>query len=109
MNAGRYCSALIVTCSLVLAGEASALPPRTHSLRGEVVAVSSEKESFVLRDERTREETIIRWKTHSRFITSDGRAGPCCLSTGVVAKVSFRREVGEKVAREVRWQTAVCK
>jgi hypothetical protein len=99
---------LIALLSL-LAGDASALPPRTHSVRGEVVAVSPEKESFVLRDQRTREETTIRWKTYSRFITADGRAGSCCLSTGVVAKVSFRREVGEKVAREVRWQNAVCK
>src|SRR5687768_11717381 len=99
---------LIATLSL-LAGDASALPPRTHSIRGEVVAINAEKESFVLRDERTREETTIRWKTYSRFITSDGRAGPCCLGTGIVAKVSFRREVGEKVAREVRWRDAVCK
>jgi hypothetical protein len=99
---------LVVLLSL-FAADASALPPRTHSIRGEVVAIDPDKESFVLRDTRTRAETTIRWKTHSRFVTSDGRAGPCCLGTGVVAKVSFRREVGEKVAREVRWPTAVCK
>lgn len=109
MNTQRYCFALMVVCFLALMGDASAAPPRTHSLRGEVVALNTEKESFVLRDERTREETTIRWKTYSRFITSDGRTGPCCLSTGTVAKVSFRREVGEKVAREVRWPAAVCK
>jgi hypothetical protein len=109
MNTQRYCFALMVASLVVLPGNASAAPPRTHSIRGEVVALNAEKELFVLRDERTREETTIRWKTHSRFITSDGRAGPCCLSTGTIAKVSYRREVGEKVAREVRWQTAVCK
>jgi hypothetical protein len=99
---------LIAAVSL-LAGDVSALPPRTHSIRGEVIALNADKQSFVLRDERSREETTIRWKVHSRFMTSDGRAGSCCLNTGVVAKVSFRRELGEKVAREVYWQNPVCK
>jgi hypothetical protein len=109
MNVRRNRFALVLLLSVSLAGVASAIPPRTHSIRGEVVAIDADKESFVLRDERTRAETTIRWKSHSRFIASDGRGGPCCLSTGVVAKVSFRREVGEKVAREVRWPTAACK
>jgi hypothetical protein len=109
MNTQRYCFALIIGCSLALAGDVSATPPRTHSIRGEVVAINAEKELFVLRDERTREETVIRWKSHSRFTTLDGRAGSCCLNTGTVAKVSFRREIGEKVAREVRWSKAACK
>jgi hypothetical protein len=109
MNVRRNCFTLVLILSVSLAGIASAIPPRTHSVRGEVIAISPDAESFIIRDERTRAETTIRWKSHSRFIASDGRAGPCCLSTGVVAKVSYRREVGEKVAREVRWPKAACK
>ena len=109
MNVRRHLFAVALMLLVAFANIASALPPRTHSIRGEVIAIDPAKESFVLRDARSREETTIRWKTYSRFVTSDGRAGPCCLGTGVVAKVSFRHEVGEKVAREVRWPTAVCK
>jgi hypothetical protein len=109
MNVRRHLFAVALVILVAFANIASALPPRTHSIRGEIIAIDPANESFVVRDARSREETTIRWKAHSRFITSDGRAGPCCLGTGVVAKVSFRREVGEKVAREVRWPTAVCK
>lgn len=109
MNVRRYLFAVALMLLALSANIVSARPPRTHSVRGEVIAIDPARESFILRDTHSREEITNRWNTYSRFTTLDGPAGPCCLTTGVVARVSFRHEVGEKVAQEVRWPTAGCK
>ena len=78
-----------------------AMAPRQHSVRGVVEAVDCTNRRLSLKSkEGTGSQTFV-WTNTTRFLHPGGGAS-CGLHSGQTIHVLYRREVGQKVLREVR-------
>jgi len=93
---------LSVAAGLLLAATNSswALPPTTHSVNGVVEAVDCASRTITLKaKDRAAPRTFV-WNESTRF-TRKGGCAKCSLNSGLTIRVSYRREVGQNVLREV--------
>lgn len=79
-----------------------ALPPTPHSIRGVVETVNSTNHSFVLRNKDGAQS--FYWKDFTTFKLGGDKATADAVKPGSEAKVSYRREMGQRVPRSVKIQ-----
>ena len=74
--------------------------PRTHSLRGVVDAIDCTSRTLTLKSKEGAAPLTFVWNDSTSF-TSKGGCAKCGLDSGRAVRVSYRREVGQNVLREV--------
>ena len=91
-----------VAAGLLLAatGTGWALGPRTHSLRGVIEAISCPDQTITLKAKKGATPLTFVWNDGTRFSRKGGCAR-CSLDTGQDVSVSYRRELGQNLLREV--------
>ena len=77
-----------------------ALPPRQHSVNGVVEAIDCATRTITLKPKDGAAPLNFVWTDDTRF-TSKGGCAKCGLKAGQSARLSYRREVGRNVLREV--------
>jgi len=86
-----------------------ALPPLTHSFRGVVDAIDCPSQTITLKPKNGAAPLTFVWNNSTRFSRKGGCA-KCSLDSGQDVRVSYRRELGQNVLREVssKGGSAVC-
>ena len=94
--------ALTVAAGLLLAATSTgwARPPRSHSLRGVVEAVDCSSQTITLQSKDGATPLTFVWNDSMRFSLKGGCA-KCSLDSGQAMRVSYSRELGPNVLREV--------
>lgn len=82
-----------------------ALPPRTHSLRGVVEAIDCSSQTITLKSKHGATPLTFVWNDSTHF-TRKGGCAKCSLDSGQTVRVSYRRELGQNVLREVSTKDA---
>ena len=82
-----------------------ALPPRTHSLRGVVESIDCASQTIALKSKDGTTPLAFVWNDSTRFSRKGGCAR-CSLDSGQTVRVSYRRELGQNVLREVSTKNA---
>jgi len=98
---------IAVAAGLVLAATNTgwALPPRTHSLRGEVESIDCASQTIALKSKDGATPLTFVWNDSTRFSRKGGCAR-CSLDAGQTVRVSYSRELGRNVLREVSTKSA---
>lgn len=91
---------------LAVTTSAWALPPRQHSVSGMVEAIDCASRTITLKPKDGAAPLTFVWNESTRF-TRKGGCAKCGLASGQSASVSYRREVGQNVLREVSTKGAV--
>jgi hypothetical protein len=86
---------------LMSMNESMALPPRQHSVSGVIASIDYHAHTVTLTPEREGEPLVFVWKEHTRFSQGWSRRCLSALEPGQAVKVSYRRETGQLVPREV--------
>ena len=91
-----------VAAGLLLAATNSgwALPPFQHSVRGVGEAIDCNSRTITLKSKDGAAPLTFVWNESTRFTRKSGCA-KCSLNSGQTIRVSYRREVGQNVLREV--------
>lgn len=77
-----------------------ARPPRTHSLSGVVEAIDCASQTITLKSKDGATPLTFVWNDSTRFSRKGGCA-KCGLDSGQTVRVSYSRELGQNVLREV--------
>ena len=77
-----------------------ARPPRTHSLSGVIEAIDCPSQTITLQSKNGATPLTFVWKDSTRFSRKGGCA-KCSLDSGQTVRVSYSRELGQNVLREV--------
>lgn len=91
---------LMAVMLLVATPGAWALPPRQHSVSGVVGAIDCPTRTITLKPKDGAAPLNFVWNESTRF-TNKGGCAKCGLKAGQSTRLSFRREVGRNVLREV--------
>ena len=93
---------ITVAAGLLLAATNSgwALPPLQHSVTGVVEAIDCASRTITLKPKDGAAPMTFVWNDSTRF-TRKGGCAKCSLNSGQTIRVSYRREVGHNVLREV--------
>ena len=94
--------AITVAMGVLLAATSTgwARPPRTHSLSGVVEAIDCPSQTITLKSKDGAAPLTFVWNDSTRF----SRKGGCVkwsLDSGQTVRVSYSRELGQNVLREV--------
>lgn len=82
-----------------------ALPPRTHSLRGVIESIDCPSQTITLKSKDGATPLTFVWNDSTRFSRRGGCA-KCSLDAGQSVRVSYSRELGQNVLREVSTKSA---
>ena len=82
-----------------------ALPPRQHSVSGVVAVTDCASRTITLRSKDGAAPLTFIWNAGTRFSRKGGCA-KCGFDSGQRVRVSYRREVGQNVLREVNTKDA---
>jgi len=98
---------LLVGGALFLASamESRALPPRQHAAFGVITSIDYGAHTFTLLSSKGDKPLVFVWKDSTRFAQGSSRICRGALEPGQSVRVSYRREVGQLVPREVRLRT----
>jgi len=77
-----------------------ALGPFTHSVRGVVEAIDCPSQTITLKSKNGAKPLSFVWNDGTRF-SHKGGCAKCSLDSGRDVRVSYRRELGKNVLREV--------
>ena len=111
MKAGRHSSgkaAVWVSVALILSAmgwgspKAWALPPLVHQKQGVIDSVHVPVRALVVRLEDSSETRAFIWTDRTRFMKGGVIIDPESLRKGMKVKVSYRKELGRFVLREVK-------
>lgn len=93
---------ITVAAGLLLAATNSgwALPPLQHSVSGVIEAIDCASRTITLRSKAGAVPVTFVWNDSTRF-TKKGGCAKCSFDSGQTVRVSYRREVGQNVLREV--------
>ena len=93
---------ITVAAGLLLAATNSgwAFPPRQHSISGVVDAIDCASRTITLKSKDGAAPMTFVWNDSTRF-SHKGGCAKCSLDSGQTVRVSYRREVGQNVLREV--------
>jgi hypothetical protein len=90
----------IVAAAFVAATPSSwAIPPRQHSASG--VIASIDDKTFTLAPSKDAKPLVFVWNKSTRFTQQGSRICSGALEPGLPIRVSYRREFGQLVPREV--------
>ena len=78
-----------------------ALPPRQHSVRGVIENIDRNAHTLTLAPANGSKPLVFVWKDSTRFAQGSGRICSGALEPGQSIRVSYRREIGQLVPREV--------
>lgn len=79
-----------------------ARPPQTHRKSGVVESLQVPGRTFVLRMDDDSGTKAFVWTKDTRFSWNGSRIEPETLRIGVAVSISYRKEMGQLVLREVR-------
>lgn len=98
-----------VVASLLLAATLNlqALPPRQHSVSGMIDSIDCASRTITLKSESRAAPLTFVWNDSTRFSRKGGCA-TCSLDSGQAVRVSYRREIGQNVLRELSTKGAGC-
>src|SRR6266540_3869558 len=98
---------IAVAAGLLLAATNTgwARPPRTHSLRGVVESIDCASQTIALKSKEGAAPLTFVWNDSTRFSRKGGCA-KCSLDSGQTVRVSYSRELGKNVLREVSTKSA---
>ena len=77
-----------------------ARPPLQHSVSGVIEAIDCASHTIILKPKAGASLLTFVWNDSTRF-TKKGGCAKCSLDSGQAVRVSYRREVGQNVLREV--------
>lgn len=100
-------SLILVGGALLLASatESRALPPRQHGVSGVITGIDYDAHTITLAPTKGDKPLVFVWKDYTRFSRGWSRICLGALEPGQSVRVSYRREVGQLVPREVRLQS----
>ena len=75
-------------------------PPLTHSLSGVIEGIDCPSQTITLKSKDGATPLTFRWNDSTRFSRRGGCA-KCSLDSGQTVRVSYRREIGQNMLREV--------
>jgi hypothetical protein len=96
-----FFSLSVAAAMLAAAPNAWALPPRQHSISGVIENFNITSHALTLNPGKGSKPVAFVWNAGTRFTSHDGCAR-CSLVSGQTVRVTYRREVGRNVLREVR-------
>jgi hypothetical protein len=96
-----FFSISVAAAMLATAPNAWPLPPRQHSIRGAIENINCAGHTLTLKPGKGSKPVAFVWNEGTRF-TRRGGCARCSLVSGQTVRVSYRREVGRNVLREVR-------
>ena len=97
---------LLIAGALLMAVNVSwALPPMQRSFSGEITAVNHDERILSLRSNDGR-VLSFKWNRSTRFLSQGNRHCMCVLRVGSVAKVYYRREIGQLILRQANVRVA---
>ena len=82
-----------------------ALPPRQRSASGVIASIDYKTHTLTLAPTKGAEPLVFVWKDSTRFKQRGSRICSGALEPGLPVKVSYRREIGQFVPREVSLRT----
>ena len=82
-----------------------ALPPRQHSVRGVIEHIDHKAHTLTLAPANGSKPLVFVWKDSTRFNQRWNRICHGALEPGPSVRVSYRREIGQLVPREVKLQS----
>ena len=100
LKATTLTALLIGATLLATTPNATALPPRQHSVSGVVEAIDCTSQTITLKPKDGGVPLTFVWNESTRF-TKKGGCAKCGLDFGQTVKVWYRREVGKNVLHEV--------
>jgi hypothetical protein len=78
-----------------------ALPPRQHSMSGEIEIIDFTNRTLILNVEKGQPSRLFVWNDSTRFSVKGAALDAEPLQPGRTVRVSYRREIGRLVLREV--------
>jgi hypothetical protein len=93
---------MTVAAGLLLAATSNlwAMPPRQHAINGVVESIDCASRTITLKAKEGAVPLTFVWNESTRF-TRKGDCAKCGFDFGQTIRVSYRREVGQNVLREV--------
>lgn len=93
---------IMVAAGLLLAAtnRGWAMPPRQHSVSGVIETIDCTSRTIKLKSKEGAAPLTFVWNDRTRF-SHKGGCAKCSLDSGRTVRVSYRREVGQNVLREV--------
>jgi len=93
---------ITVAAGLLLAATSTgwALPPRQHSISGVVESIDCPSRTITLKSKDGAAPLTFVWNASTSF-TRKGGCAKCSFDSGQTVRVSYRREIGQNVLREV--------
>ena len=94
-------TALLLGTTLLAATPSTwALPPRQHSVSGVIEGIDCASRTITLKSKDGTTPLTFVWNDTTRF-TRKGGCARCSLDPGQTVRVSYRRQVGQDVLRDV--------
>src|SRR5262245_38349415 len=84
------------------AGAGWALPPRQHTSSGVIVAIDFKRHTIALAPSKGEQPLTFVWNDSTRFSHGWQRICLGALEPGQPVRISYRREIGQLVPREVK-------
>ena len=78
-----------------------ALPPRQRSVSGVISSIDYQARTLTLAPSTQAKPVVLAWKDSTRFVQGSSRICSGSLAAGQPVRVSYRREVGQLVPRQV--------
>lgn len=82
-----------------------ALPPLQHSVSGVIKSINYDARTITLATPKGDQPLTFVWKDYTRFSQGWSRICLGALESGQSVRISYRREVGQLVPREVSLRT----
>lgn len=104
VKAMKLSRTLLVVCGallLVSATESRALPPRQHATSGVIKSIDHDTHTITLTPDKGGMPLVFVWKNHTRFSQGWRRICLGAIEAGHAVRISYRREMGQLVPREV--------
>ncbi len=98
---------LVVAAGLLFAATEHgwALPPLQHGVSGVIKSINYDAHTITLAAAKSDEPLTFVWKDYTRFSQGWSRICLGALEPGQSVRISYRREVGQLVPREVSLRT----
>jgi hypothetical protein len=81
--------------------KAGALPPLQHSVSGVITSIDYDAHTITLTPSKGDKPLVFVWKDHTRFAQGWSRICLGALEPAQSVRISYRREIGQLVPREV--------
>ena len=94
-------SSIVAAAFVVATPSGWALPPRQHSASGVIASIDHKTHTLTLAPSKGAEPLVFVWNDSTRFKQRGSRICIGALEPGHAVRISYRREIGQLVPREV--------